>query len=174
MTISLYEATVPGFKKTLDCVMGLLVKAEEFASAKGLAPEALLQARLADDMWPFASQVFMAAANSWGHIEKILASGGSTPNLSPPPADFAGLKACVASAIAGLESVKPADIDALVGKEIGYLVRDHQVFFTGQDFFFTFALANFYFHVTTAYDILRWKGVPLAKKDYLGKMRMRG
>ena len=173
MTCSLYDATIPSFKQSLHVVSGLLTKAEEFCTSKGFAPETILQARLADDMWPFAAQVFATVTNSWGHIEKALATGVSSPNPAPPPADFAGLKSCVTKALAGLDAVTPAQINALVGTNIRFVLRDHHVDFIGEDFFFSFALPNFYFHTATAYDILRWRGVPLAKRDYLGTMRMK-
>lgn len=171
MTVSLYDATIPSFKQILDVVPGLLAKAEEFCNTKSIAPEKILQARLADDMWPFAAQVVAIAANSWGYIEGMLGSRMCRPNTSLPPSDFAGLNACINNAIVRLESVKPTEINALLGENIRFVIRDHHVDFTSEDFFFSFCLPNFYFHVTTAYDILRWQGLPLAKRDYIGKMR---
>jgi uncharacterized protein len=170
MPLSLYDATIPSFQQFLTNVAGLLVKAEQHCGAENVAPETLLQARLAKDMWPFASQVFCATTNSWGHVQR-LPSGTSHPDTTPPPTDFAGLKACVDNALAGLAAVDAAQFNGLAGRDIRFVVRDHHVDFTAEEFFATFCLPNFYFHVTTAYAILRLQGLPLAKRDYLGKMR---
>jgi len=170
MALSLYDATIPSFRQFLTNLAALLVKAEEHCSNQGVPPESLLQARLAKDMWPFASQVFSATTNSWGHVRRI-PEGTSQPDATPPPADFAGLKACVDDALAGLAAVDAETFNALAGRDIRFVVRDHHVDFTAEEFFTTFCLPNFYFHVTTAYAILRVQGVPLAKRDYLGKMR---
>ena len=170
MSLSLYDATIPSFQQFLVNVAGLLVKAQAHCGSKGLPPEKLLQARLAEDMWPFAAQVFAATTNSWGHV-KELPSGTCRPDRTPPPTDFAGLKGCVDDALAGLAGIDAAEFDALAGRNVRFVVRDHHVDFTTEEFFSTFCLPNFYFHVATAYGILRSQGVPLAKRDYLGQMR---
>ena len=170
MSLSLYDATIPSFRQFLVNVGGLLAKAEAHCAATGAAPGTLLQARLADDMWPFAAQVAAATGNSWGHVQR-LPSGTSHPDTTPPPNDFAGLRARVEEALAGLAAVDATAFNALAGSNIRFVVRDHHVDFTAEEFFCTFCLPNFYFHVTTAYDILRANGVPLAKRDYLGSMR---
>jgi len=170
MALTLYDATIPSFQQFLTNLAGLLGKAEEHCISSGLAPERLLQACLAKDMWPFASQVFSSTTNSWGHVQRI-PQGTSHPDTTPPPTDFAGLKSCVADALAGLAAVDAAQFNELAGRDIRFVVRDHHVDFTVEEFFTTFCLPNFYFHVTTAYAILRLQGLPLAKRDYLGRMR---
>lgn len=172
MALSLYDATIPSFQQFLVNLAGLIVKAEKHCHAECVAPDTLLQARIAKDMWPFAAQVFSAASNSWGHVQRI-PNGTSHPDTTPPPTDFAGLKVCVDDALAGLAAVDAEQFNALAGSDIRFVVRDHHVDFTVEEFFFTFCLPNFYFHVTTAYDILRLQGLSLAKRDYLGKMRMK-
>jgi uncharacterized protein len=170
LAISLYDTAIPSFRQFLGNVAGLIVKAQEHCQSKGVAPETLLQARLCDDMWPFAAQVFAASTNSWGHI-KDMPTGTCRPDRTPPPTDFAGLRACIDDALVGLAALDVAQFNALADRDVRFVVRDHHVDFTVPEFFFTFCLPNFYFHVTTAYDILRSQGLLLAKRDYLGQMR---
>lgn len=172
MTISLYAATVPSYRQTLEALAGLLVKAEEFSAANAVPEADLVQARLAADMLPFAYQVKSAVVHSLGAIEGVR-KGVFSPDQTEPPATFAALKARVADALAALEKIDATEIDSFVGRDMRFSFGTRHIDFTAENFLLSFSLPNFYFHSTTAYDILRWKGVQIGKRDYLGKMRIK-
>lgn len=172
MILSLYTALVPSFIQILGALEKVIDKGEQFAAERHLAPDELVQARLAEDMLPFAYQVRAAAEHSFGAIRNVR-DGYVTPNLSPPPADFAGLRACVADARAGLAALTPAEVDALVGGDVCFEYGTLRLDFAAEDFLLSFSQPNFYFHATTAYDILRSKGVQLGKADFVGMPRVR-
>jgi hypothetical protein len=170
MTFSLYGATIPSCLQVLRALGALLEKAEAFCAEKGIAADEIVQARLAEDMLPFAYQVKSAAVHSLGAIEGVR-KGSFSPDTTPPPTDFAGLNARIAETIAALEVIEPAEVDGFVGKDIRFAFGDRHIEFTAEDFLLSFSQPNFYFHATTAYDLLRWKGVPLGKRDFMGAPR---
>lgn len=172
MTLSLYAATVPSFRQILQAVIGLLDKAQAFCAEKGLAPEDIILARLAEDMLPFAYQVNSTAVHSLGAIEGVR-RGVFSPDMTPPPETFATLKTRIADTIATLEAIDAAEIDAFVGREMCFAFGDRRLEFTAENFLLSFSLPNFYFHATTTYDILRWKGVPIGKRDFTGRLRIK-
>ncbi len=170
MAFSLYAATVPSNLQILGSVAGLLSKAEAFCAEKAIAPEEIIQARLADDMLPFAYQVKSTAVHSLGAITGVR-RGVFSPDMTAPPDSFAALKARIAEAVTALEAIEAPEVDAFIGREMRFSFGDRHVDFTAEDFLLSFAQPNFYFHATTAYDILRWKGVPLGKRDFMGRLR---
>ena len=172
MPFSLYAATIPSYRQILGAVGGLLDKAEAFCAEKGIAPGDILQARLADDMLPFAYQVKSTAVHSLGAIEGIR-NGSFSPDKTPPPESFAMLKARIAETLAGIETIDPAEVDGFVGRDMRFVLGEHHMPFTAENFLLSFSQPNFYFHATTAYDILRWKGVPLGKRDFMGTLRIK-
>jgi uncharacterized protein len=172
MPFSLYAATIPNFRQILGAMTHLVNTAEAFCSEKGLAHTEIIQARLAPNMLPFAYQIKSTAAHSLGAIEGIR-KGVFSPDMTPPPEDFAGLKAAVAHAVTALEAIAPAEIESFLGRDMRFSFSDRHMDFTAEDFLLSFSQPNFYFHAATAYDILRWKGVPLGKKDFMGRTRMK-
>ncbi len=170
MAFSLYAATIPSYRQILGAVSGLLGKAEAFCAEKGTAPHDIIQARLAKDMLPFAYQVKSTAVHSLGAIEAVR-KGIFSPDMTPPPESFAALKARIAETLAALEAIEAAEVDAFVGRDLRFVFGDRQIDYTAENFLISFSLPNFYFHATTAYDILRWKGVPIGKRDFMGKTR---
>ncbi|ATE64790.1 DUF1993 domain-containing protein [Rhizorhabdus dicambivorans] len=170
MSISLYHATVPTFLQITGAVSGLLDRAEAFCAEKGLDPSELIEARLAPDMRPFAFQVRWVAMHGFGAIESVR-NGGFVPDMTPPPSDFAGLRARLADAIRGLETVGYSELDAYIGKPVTITLRDGALTFDAEDYLLSFAQPNFFFHATTVYDILRWKGLEIGKRNFLGKLR---
>jgi uncharacterized protein len=172
MAFSLYAATVPSYQQTLGAVLGLLGKAETFCADKGLAPQDIIQARLAEDMLPFAYQVKSTAVHSLGAIEGVR-RGVFSPDMTTPPDSFPALKARIAATLAALEAVDAAEVDAFVGRDMRFVSGDRQADFTAENFLLSFSQPNFYFHATTAYAILRWKAVPLGKRDYTGRLRLK-
>jgi hypothetical protein len=170
MTFSLYAATVPSYRQILEVVSGLLGKAEAFCTEKAIAPHDIIQARLADDMLPFAYQVKSATVHSLGAIEGVR-KGVFSPDATPPPDNFASLKVRIAETLAALEAIEPAEVDAFIGRDMRFAFGDRHIDFTAEEFLLSFSQPNFYFHAATSYDILRWKGVPIGKRDFLGKVR---
>jgi hypothetical protein len=170
MPFSLYAATVANYRQILGSVSGLLDKAETFVSEKGLAPQDIIQARLAADMLPFAYQVKSAAVHSLGAIEGVR-KGVFSPDTTVPPETFAALKARIAETLAALETITASEVDGFVGRDMRFAFGDRHIDFTAEDFLLSFSQPNFYFHAATVYDILRWKGVPLGKRDFIGRLR---
>ena len=171
MTLALYAATVPTFRQILSSVSGLLKSAEAFCEEQALPAEALLQARLVEDMFPFSKQVMMTTVHSIGAIEAVR-SGVFSPDLSPPLGSFRELQDRVRDAQTALESLRVDDLDSLAGRpmrfEFGQIKMDYLV----ENFLLSFSQPNFYFHASTAYGILRMKGVPLGKRDFIGQPRI--
>jgi len=170
MTFSLYAATVPSYRQIVGSVSGLLARAEEFCKEKGIAAEDMIQARLAQDMLPFAYQVKSVAVHSLGAIEGIR-RGVFSPDMTPPPDTFAALHERIAATLAALQVIDAAEVDAFIGRDMRFAFGDRHIDFTAEEFLLSFSQPNFYFHATTAYDILRWKGVPLGKRDFMGRLR---
>jgi hypothetical protein len=172
MAFSLYAATVPSYQQTLGAVAGLLATAEAFCAEKQLAPEQIIDARLAEDMLPFAYQVKSTAVHSLGSIEGVR-RGVFSPDTTPPPQTFAALKTRIAETLAALAALQPAEIDGFMGRDMRFEFRQHRLEFTAENFLLSFSLPNFYFHAATAYDILRWKGARIGKRDYMGQLRLK-
>jgi len=166
MPVSLSTLTVPAFVRGLKILATLLAKGAEHAASTGMAPEALLGARLAGDMLPLSAQVQRASDTSKFAAQRI--TGGTAPGFADDETTFEQLQTRIAQTIAYLESVDPALIDAGEGKEVQVKWGAAGATFTGTSYLLTFALPNFYFHIVTAYDILRHQGVAIGKLDYLG------
>jgi hypothetical protein len=170
MAFSLYAATIPSYQQILRAVSRLLDTAEVFCSEKGIAHEDIIQARLAADMHPFAYQVKATAVHSLGAIEGVR-RGAFSPDVTSPPATFVALKARIADTLAALDVIREAEIDAFVGRDVRFSFGDRHLDFTAENFLLSFSQPNFYFHATTTYDILRWKGVGIGKRDFTGRLR---
>ena len=170
MPMSLYTATVPSCQQILKSVAGLIDRAEGYCTDKGLAPEEIIQARLAPDMLPFAYQVKSTAVHSSGAIAGVR-RGVFSPDRTPPPDNFAALKACIGEAQAALAALDQAELESFFGREMRFEIGEYRLNFTAEEFLLSFSQPNFYFHAATAYDILRWKGVSVGKRDFLGAMR---
>jgi hypothetical protein len=132
----------------------------------------MLQARLAGDMQPFAYQVKSTVVHSLGAIEGVR-RGVFSPDTTAPPQTFAALRARIVETLAALEAVEAAEVDSFVGRDMRFAFGDRHIDFTAENFLLSFSQPNFYFHAATTYDILRWKGVPIGKRDFLGVTRKR-
>ncbi|MEI8302488.1 MAG: DUF1993 domain-containing protein [Burkholderiales bacterium] len=172
MSVSLYDLSVASYLQTLTAISGCLDKGLAHATAQGIDPETLVQARLAPDMLPFRFQVESVAHHSIGAIEG-LRRGLFTPPGEAPPRGYADLQRLLADAKDALSQVSAAEINALAGRDMAFEIRGRQIPFTAETFILSFSLPNFYFHAATAYDILRHLGVAVGKRDFLGPMRTR-
>src|SRR6266704_4490471 len=119
MAFSLYAATIPSYQQVLGAVSGLLGTAEAFCAEKGIAPEDIIKARLAEDMLPFAYQVKSTAVHSLGAIEGVR-RGVFSPDMTRPPDNFAALKARIADTLAALRAIDAAEIDGFVGRDMRF------------------------------------------------------
>lgn len=173
MAISLYEGSVNTYLQTLDAVGGYLDKGLAHFRAHGIEPQEIVETRLFPDMHPFRFQVQSAVFHSLGALEAIRSGVLNMPPPKPPH-DYAGLQALVAETREALRRIAPEDINHREGAEVVFQVRDNRRLFTAEGFLLSFSLPNFHFHATTAYNILRSKGVPVGKLDYVGALRLKG
>ena len=172
MAISLYEASVTSYLQTLDAVSHYLDKALAHFREHQVDPEQIVETRLFADMHPFRFQVQSIAFHSLGAIDSIRV-GTFQPPGERLEQDYAGLQALIVETRDALKRLQPEQVNALEGKELifkGSSVRT----FTAEGFLLSFSLPNFYFHAATAYDILRMKGVPVGKRDFIGALRVKG
>ena len=123
-------------------------------------------------MQPFSYQVKCCREHSLGAIEGVR-EGFFTPSLVAPPTDWAGLYEKLDEAKSGLEAVSEAEMEKFVGQHMEFRFNDVVMPFTAENFLLSFAQPNFYFHATTAYDLLRARGLRIGKRDFLGMPRMK-
>jgi hypothetical protein len=173
MAISLYDLSVVSFLQTVGAVAGFLDRGLAHLQATGVDPEEIVETRLYPDMLPFRFQIVSVAHHSIGAIQGVQ-KGLFEPPGETPPLDYAALQKLVADTRDSLLRLTAAEVNALEGRDVLFRVRKSEIPFTAEGFLMSFSLPNFHFHATTAYDILRSKGVPVGKRDYLGKMRLKG
>jgi hypothetical protein len=167
MPLSLHAAIVPSWLQILGAGRNWLDK----ATAHGLGEAELCDARLIEDMFPFAYQVKSMAVHSQGAIEAVR-QGVFTPKFGEAlPTTLGELRDLLDGAIAMLESVGADELEGFVGQPMRFEIGEKRLDFTAEDFLLSFSQPNFYFHASMAYAILRAKGVPVGKLDYLGKLR---
>lgn len=174
MTISLYDATVPSFLQHLRALDGIVAKAQVWAAEQGMAEADLLARRIADDMVPLSVQIKWTRHHSLHAIEGVRA-GAFQPDKGPAPETFPAHRENLASAIAALEALDSSEVNGFVGSNVHFSIPNTSfaLDFTAENFLFSFSLPNFFFHVTTAYDLFRGAGLPIGKRDYLGAMRFK-
>lgn len=169
MTISMYQASVPVFAQFLAALSGVLDKAAAHAEAKKIDPAFLLGMRLYPDMFPLLRQVRAVTDHAVTACSRL--AGVEPPSFTNTEATFAELKERIARTIAFIEALTPAQIDGSEDKEVTFKFPSGERKFTGQSLLLGFSLPNFFFHATTAYDILRHCGVEIGKKDFMGTPR---
>lgn len=173
MPVSLHATTVLSWRQTLGAVAGLIAKAEAFCKEKGVTPSELIQARLAEDMLPFAYQVKSTVVHSLGAIEGVR-RGVFSPDMTPPPESFAALSGRITETLRALDAVSAAEVESFIGRDMRFEIGERRIEFTAENFLLSFSMPNFYFHATTAYDILRSRGVQIGKRDFMGALRSKG
>ena len=168
MSISMYQASVPPILHALTNLQAILEKAAVHAEAKKITPSVLVNARLYPDMFPLSRQVQIATDNAKGAASRL--AGMEPPKYEDNESTFPELVARIDKTIALLETFKPEQIDGSEDKTITLSVHDRTLTFKGMQYLLDYVLPNFYFHVITAYAILRHSGVEIGKKDFLGKI----
>lgn len=166
MTISMYEASITVFIRMLKNFAAILAKGAAYAEAKKIEPTVLVNSRLYPDMFPLARQVQIASDAAKGCGARL--AGREPPKFEDNEATFPELLTRIDKTIAYLETLKPEQINGSEQKTITLQIRKNTMTFLGMPFLLNFALPNFYFHVTTAYDILRHCGVEIGKQDFIG------
>jgi len=165
MTISMYRASAPVFLQILPAMSACLDKAQAYATAKKVDPSVLLQSRLFPDMFPLVRQVQLATDFAKGTMARL--AGQDPPKYEDNETSIEQLKARIAKTVDFIQGFKPAQIDGSEERDITLMLGGQPRQFKGESYLVNFALANFYFHVTTAYAILRHNGVDLGKGDYM-------
>ncbi|MBI3372353.1 MAG: DUF1993 domain-containing protein [Betaproteobacteria bacterium] len=166
MTISMYQASAPRFVHALQNLSAILDKAQAHVDAKKLDVLTFTNYRLYPDMLPMTRQVQIACDAAKGVVARL--AGVDIPKHEDTETTITELKARIAKTIDFVRGFKPAQIDGTEEREIVLKIRGTDVKFTGIQYLLGFALPNLYFHVTTAYNILRHNGVEIGKSDYIG------
>ncbi len=166
MPLSMYQASVPVLARTFKNLAGILTKAEADAAARKIDPSVFINARLAPDMHPLSRQVQIASDAAKGGVARL--AGIEAPSFPDTETTFPELQDRIRKTIDFVQSVSAAQIDGCEEKPILLKFPGGEISFVGQTFLLNFTLPNVFFHVTTAYDILRHNGVALGKADFLG------
>ena len=172
MSFSLYDASVANYLQILGAVSTFLDKSLEHFKEKGVDPAEIVETRLFPDMLPLRFQVVSLAHHSRGAMEAAR-NGVFVPPSAKPDLDYAGLQALVTEARNELAALTPDAVNALVGRDVAFKLGDRSLPFTAEGFLMSFSLPNFFFHSATAYDILRHKGAPLGKRDFMGRLNLK-
>ncbi|MHB1244978.1 MAG: DUF1993 domain-containing protein [Sulfuriferula sp.] len=168
MPISMYLASVPPIRRALTNLRAILEKAAAHAEARKIDPAVLINARLYPDMLPLVRQVLIATDNAKGAASRL--AGMESPKYEDNETTFPELVARIDKTIALLQTFKPEQIDGSEDKTISLPMHDKTLTFKGLPYLLEYVLPNIYFHVTTAYAILRHSGVEIGKQDFLGKL----
>ncbi len=167
MTISMYQASAPRLANTLKNLSAILHKAEEQALARKFDPAVILASRLYPDMFPLVRQVQIACDNAKGPVARL--AGIEPPKHEDNEQTFADLQARITKTLDFIATVTPAQIDGSEERAITLKAGARELHFTGMQYLCGFALPNFYFHVVTAYNILRHNGIEVGKLDFIGQ-----
>jgi len=166
MGISMYQASAPRFANSLGNLSAFLDKAQAHCEAKKIDPLVLTAHRLYPDMFPLSRQVQIACDTAKGAVARL--AGVEVVKHEDTEQSFADLKARIAKTLAIVKGFKPAQIDGSEDRDITLKVGPTELKFKGMQYLLGFALPNFFFHVVTAYDILRHNGVEIGKRDFIG------
>ena len=166
MALSMYDFSIPVLKQALGSLAVILRKAADHAESRKIDPAAFISARLFPDMFALAKQVQIATDQAKGCAARL--AGIDIPSFEDNETTFGELQARIEKTIAFLDSVKAQQINGSETRDIVLQLRERTVEFKGQDYLLKWVMPNFYFHVTTAYNILRHNGVEIGKRDFLG------
>jgi uncharacterized protein len=172
MAISLYDLSVASYLQTLGGVSGFLERGLSHCRDNDIDPEEIVATRLYGDMLPFRFQVISVVHHSVGAIAGVK-QGAFAPPSETRPLTYVELQGLVSDGRETLGKLTPAEVNALEGTDVTFQIRDFKMPFIAENFLMSFSMPNFFFHATTAYDILRSKGVPLGKRDFMGELRLK-
>ena len=166
MALSMHQTSIPVFERMLKSLAAILDKAEASATARKIDPDVLINARLSPDMFPLKKQVQLASDFAKGAAARL--SGKDIPKWEDTERTFPELKARIQKTLDYLASFKAADIDGAEARDINLTISQKPATLKGQVFLQNYAFPHFFFHVTTAYNILRHNGVDIGKRDFMG------
>lgn len=166
MTFSIYDASVPVYTRRLKALAAILEKAAAYATQRKIEPATLIQARLYPDMLPLAVQVQISCSYALRGAARL--TGAEPMNLDDKAASFDDLKVLIAKTLEFLKSVDARKMDGAQDRDITFPAGDRKQTMNGSDYLVHYSMPNFYFHVTTAYDILRNNGLEIGKSDFMG------
>jgi hypothetical protein len=166
--MSLYHATIPVFRQMLGALSAIMDKAAAHAEARKIDPSVFTSGRLSPDMLPFTRQIFIATDFAKGASARLC--GVEVPKYEDTETTFAELKARIQKTLDFLATLKPTQFDGAETRDVTITLRGGETSFKGRAYLFHFALPNFYFHATTAYDILRHMGVEIGKPDFIHQL----
>ena len=169
MALSLYDSSVPVYERSLNAFLAILDKAEEHAQARKFDPNAYLAMRLSPDMFPLVRQVQTFCDQAKNSAFRL--AGREPPVKEDKETTIAELRERIRATLDMLKSVDAKAMEGGETREIVIPAGSNQLKFPGADYLLHFAMPNFYFHLTTAYDILRSSGVEIGKRNFLGAVR---
>ena len=170
MPVSFYDLTIGSYVQILAAATGVLQKGADHFAAKGIDLAEIVETRLIPDMANLHFQVTSVTHHSLGAVNAFESGEFRPPKY--PPCGYAELQALTGNTLDELKAKSRDEIDALAGGKVVFKIGGNEIPFTAENFALSFSLPNFYFHATTAYDILRMKGVPLGKRDFIGAMKV--
>lgn len=168
MTLTMYEASAPYFARMLRNLASILAKAETYAVSRKIDPAVLINARLFPDMLPMVKQVQIATDHAKGAVARL--AGAELPRYDDTEQSFAELQARIARTIAFVESFTAEQLANSEERDIAFTIGGYDLAFKGAPYLMGFAIPNFYFHIVTAYNILRHNGVDIGKRDFIGEL----
>lgn len=168
MPISMYQSSIPVFIHQLNNLSAILKKGAAFAEAKKIDGSVLINSRLAPDMFPLVRQVQITSDTVKACAARL--AGIEVPSFEDNETSFEQLQERIAKTIKFLQTIKAEQIDGSEEKKISYVQHGKENNFIGLPYLLNYTLPNLYFHITTAYAILRHNGVDVGKKDYLGNL----
>ncbi len=166
MTLSIFQVAVPTFERRLKALSAVIDKAAAHAEAKKIEPAVLINDRLYPDMFPLWRQVQAATTHAANATARL--AGAGLPDFGEIEKTFDGLKTRIEQALAAVHGFAASDLAGSEDRTVTITTRGGERQMTGLDYLLHSALPNFYFHVTTAYDILRHNGVEIGKRDFIG------
>jgi len=166
MTLSMYSASVPVFSRMLKNLLAIFEKAEAFAAEQNIDLQTFVETRLAPDMHPLRNQVQIATDGAKGVSSRL--AGKPVPSWPDDEVTWADLKVRLQKGIDYLATFTPEEFEGSDERNVTIKLGGQDVEIAGDTYLLNRGLPNFFFHITTAYDILRHKGVPIGKRDYLG------
>ena len=172
MSIKINQASLETYKQILPAALQVLNKAKVHFEETGTDLEDIVQARLYEDMAPFSFQVFSIVHHSVGALNALKSGEFGPPNM-PENLDFAALHSLLEEAANDLKNFSADEVDACSEQEVLFKMGSIEWPFSSESFILSFSLPNFYFHVTTMYDMLRMRGVSVGKLDFIGKMQLK-
>ena len=168
---SLYDVSIPVFIRMLRNLDAILQKGADWFAEQGRPESELTGARLIEDMHPLTAQIQRVSDTAKGVVARL--TGAEVPGMPDEEQSIADLRARIAKTIAVLEGARREDFEGTEDKPIEIWTPKASLLFNGKSYIFDFAIPNFFFHVTTAYALLRKEGVPVGKVDYIGAVEVR-